>query len=241
MENTTTTKKSVFDTLYAVDVSGKIGKKMGLSYLSWADAWAELKKMYPTASYHIYTRNVETNITKTEAIDEKTTITTTESYYNEVPYFTDGRTCYVKVGVTIASNEEIEIFPVMNNRNASIPLCTVTSTDVNKALQRAFVKACARHGLGLYIYAGEDLPEDKRIDLNDLIKQASKVAAVQDEADFNKMKEKIIGYITSQGDHVDPTLYSFIQRLFPGVRLGQLNFKEHAAGVSQLNFVIERL
>lgn len=233
--------KTVFDTLYAVDVSAKLGKKMGLSYLSWADAWAELKKIYPDAEYKIYTRRVDSTIEKQEKIDEKTTITTTENYYNEVPYFTDGRTCYVKVGVTIKNNEEIEIFPIMNNRNASVPIYSVTSVDVNKALQRAFVKACARHGLGLYVYAGEDLPEDKRVDVNDLIKQASKVNTVEDEAEFNKMKENIISYITSLGDHVDATLYAFIQRLFPGVRLGQLNFKDHAAGVSQLNFVISRL
>jgi hypothetical protein len=233
--------KTVFDTLYAVDVSAKLGKKMGLSYLSWADAWAELKKIYPDAEYKIYTRRVDSTIEKQEKLDEKTTITTTENYYNEVPYFTDGRTCYVKVGVTIKNNEEIEIFPIMNNRNASVPVYSVTSVDVNKALQRAFVKACARHGLGLYVYAGEDLPEDKRVDIGDLIKQSSKVNAVEDEATFNKMKDTIISYITAQGDHVDPALYGFIQRLFPGVRLGQLNFKDHAAGVSQLNFVIERL
>lgn len=233
--------KTVFDTLYAVDVSAKLGKKMGLSYLSWADAWAELKKIYPDAEYTIYTRRVDSTVEKQEKIDDKTTITTTETYYNEIPYFTDGRTCYVKVGVTIKNNEEIEIFPIMNNRNASVPVYSVTSVDVNKALQRAFVKACARHGLGLYVYAGEDLPEDKRVDINDLIKQASKVNAVEDETEFNKMKENIISYITSLGDHVDATLYAFIQRLFPGVRLGQLNFKDHAVGVSQLNFVINRL
>ena len=47
----------------------------------------------------------------------------------------------------------------MDFRNASIPAEKVTSTDVNKAIQRSLTKACARHGLGLYIYAGEDLPE----------------------------------------------------------------------------------
>lgn len=240
MDNTKV-QESVFNTLYSVDVSGKLGKKLGLSYLSWADAWAELKKRYPNSEYKIYTRRVDTHITKTEALDDKTTITTTEEYVNDIPYFTDGHTCYVKVGVTINGREETETFPVMNNRNASVLLTSVTTVDVNKALQRAFVKACARHGLGLYVYAGEDLPEDKRVDIGDLIKQSSKVNAVEDEAAFNKMKDTIISYITAQGDHVDPALYGFIQRLFPGVRLGQLNFKDHAAGVSQLNFVIERL
>ncbi|MBR4426772.1 MAG: DUF1071 domain-containing protein, partial [Spirochaetales bacterium] len=74
-------------------------------------------------------------------------------------YFTDGKTCWVKVGVTIQGLEHIEYLPVMDARNQSIPLEAIRSTDINKAIQRALTKACARHGLGLYIYAGEDLPD----------------------------------------------------------------------------------
>ena len=50
----------------------------------------------------------------------------------------------------------------MDTRNKSIPLENVTSFEVNKAIQRSLTKACARHGLGLYIYAGEDLPEEEK-------------------------------------------------------------------------------
>ena len=78
-------------------------------------------------------------------------------------YHTDGRTCWVKTGVTIVDDdwqqEHIEYLPVMDNTNKSIGIDRVTSFDVNKAIQRSLTKACARHGLGLYIYAGEDLPE----------------------------------------------------------------------------------
>ena len=66
----------------------------------------------------------------------------------------------MKTGVTIEGLEHIEYLPVMDFRNASIPADKVTSFDVNKAIQRSLTKAAARHGLGLYIYAGEDLPED---------------------------------------------------------------------------------
>ena len=82
-----------------------------------------------------------------------------ESYYTvyENPegwnYFTDGRTCWVKTGVTIVDGEQsvemIEYLPIMNFANKSIPLKDVTSYDVNKAIQRSLTKACARHGLGL--------------------------------------------------------------------------------------------
>lgn len=126
---------SVFETLSAVNVNGHTEKKNGLTYLSWAWAWAEVKKAYPDAQYKIYE--------------------TSEGCI----YWTDGRTCWVKTGVTINGLEHIEYLPVMDFRNASIPAEKVTSTDVNKAIQRSLTKACARHGLGLYIYAGEDLPE----------------------------------------------------------------------------------
>lgn len=109
------------------------------SYLSWAWAWAEVKKRWPDASYTVYERQTE---------------------WGPVNYFTDGRTCWVKTGVTVNGIEHIEELPVMNARNQSLPLEIVQSTDVNKAIQRSITKAIARHGLGLYIYAGEDLPED---------------------------------------------------------------------------------
>ena len=129
---------SLFTTLNAVDVNGHTEKKNGLTYLSWAWAWAEVKKVVPDARYTIYERETE---------------------YGPVNYFTDGRTCWVKTGVTLDGLEHIEELPVMNHRNQSIPLDAVTSMDINKAIQRSLTKACARHGLGLYIYAGEDLPE----------------------------------------------------------------------------------
>ena len=129
-------KQTIFATLNSVNCNEHTEKKNGLTYLSWAWAWAEVKKRYPTANYTIYENAEGWN------------------------YFTDGRTCWVKTGVTIEGLEHIEYLPVMDYRNASIPLEKVTSFDVNKAIQRSLTKAAARHGLGLYIYAGEDLPED---------------------------------------------------------------------------------
>lgn len=134
MEN----KKSVFEVLNAINVNEHTEKKNNLTYLSWAWAWAVVKKNFPDAYYTIYENR---------------------DGYN---YHTDGRTCWVKTGVTINGLEHIEYLPVMDFRNASISLDKVTSFDVNKAIQRSLTKAVARHGLGLYIYAGEDLPEDER-------------------------------------------------------------------------------
>ena len=131
---------SIFETLNAVNVNDKTEQKNGLTYLSWAWAWGEIKKIVPDAVYTIYER---------------------ETDYGPVNYFTDGRTCWVKTGVTLNGLEHIEELPVMDYKNRSITLEAVTSMDVNKAIQRSLTKACARHGLGLYIYAGEDLPESE--------------------------------------------------------------------------------
>lgn len=126
--------KSAFATLNAINCNEHIEKKNGLSYVSWAWAWQYVKEKYPDAFYTIYENAQGWN------------------------YFTDGRTCWVKTGVTIEGLEHIEYLPVMDFRNNSIPLENVKSTDVNKTIQRSLTKACARHGLGLYVYAGEDLP-----------------------------------------------------------------------------------
>lgn len=141
---------SVFQTLSAIDVSSKTEKKSNLTYLSWAWAWGELKKSYPDASYTIYENEIDDLLVHGEqAFPIKRTVN----------YFTDGRTAWVKVGVTVDEHEHIEMLPVMNNKNKSINLMEVDSFAVNKTIQRALTKAIARHGLGLYIYAGEDLPE----------------------------------------------------------------------------------
>ena len=124
-----------FNTLNGINVNGKTEQKNGLTYLSWAWAWGEVKKLFPDATYTIYENEAGWN------------------------YHTDGKTCWVKTGVTVNGIEHVEYLPVMDFKNKSIPLDSVTSFDVNKAIQRSLTKAVARHGLGLYIYAGEDLPE----------------------------------------------------------------------------------
>lgn len=130
--------ENYFLELNKINVNDKTEKKNGLTYLSWAWAWGEVKKLHPDAAYTIY-ENADGWL-----------------------YHTDGRTCWVKTGVTVNGIEHIEYLPVMDFKNKSIPFEQVTSFDVNKAIQRSLTKAVARHGLGLYIYAGEDLPEEEK-------------------------------------------------------------------------------
>lgn len=140
-------KMNYFEVLNSINVSDKTEKKGNLTYLSWAWAWGELKKRYPNATYKIYENEMGWN------------------------YHTDGKTAWVKTGVTVEGIENIEYLPVMDFKNNSIPVEKVTSTDVNKTIQRSLTKAVARHGLGLYIYAGEDLPEAEREEEEAKIKQ----------------------------------------------------------------------
>lgn len=156
---------SVFETLNNINVNGHTEKKNGLTYLSWAWAWSEVKKAFPGANYTIYENPQGWN------------------------YFTDGKTCWVKVGVTIDELEHVEYLPVMDFKNKSIKADDVTSFDVNKAIQRALTKACARHGLGLYIYAGEDLPEEEAA------KNPERPAPQNDRVQEADLRAKVLGYV----------------------------------------------
>ena len=128
--------KSPYDMLSKIDVSKKTEKKGNLTYLSWAWAWAEAKKVCPTLTRRVYEGEDGMN------------------------YFTDGKTAWVKVGVTIDGLEHIDYLPIMTTqgRPRSIQLEAITSFEVNTAIQRSTTKALALHGLGLNVYAGEDLP-----------------------------------------------------------------------------------
>ncbi len=128
-------ENNVFSVLNAINCNEHTERKGSLTYLSWAWAWKMVKTHFPDATYTIYENPEGWN------------------------YFTDGKSCWVKTGVSIQGIEHIEYLPVMDTRNQSIPLEKVTSFDVNRSIQRSLTKACARHGLGLYIYAGEDLPD----------------------------------------------------------------------------------
>ena len=160
-----------FNDLYAVNVNGHTEKKNGLTYLSWAWAWGEIKKRHPDATYTVYENADGWN------------------------YHTDGRTCWVKTGVTVNGIEHIEYLPVMDYKNKSIPVENVTSFDVNKAIQRSLTKACARHGLGLYIYAGEDLPEEEAAEKQDASRNAKNIAANNIISGLAKVRGKSDGEI----------------------------------------------
>jgi hypothetical protein len=126
-------KKSVWETLSAIDVKDKTKKKGSMTYLPWAWAWGELKKKYPEATFKKHIHDGMAYIK-----DEK------------------GNT-FVEVTVTVEGISATELFPVLNYSNK--PIQNPNAFEVNTALQRGLAKAIAYHGLGHYIYAGEDLPQ----------------------------------------------------------------------------------
>lgn len=144
--------KSVFETLFEINVNGHIEKKKDLTYLSWPYAWAEVKKKYPNATYKIH------------LFGEK-----------QLPYVFDENVGYmVFTDVTINDLTHTMWLPVMDSANKTmkstsytyntkfkkdIPVEAATMFDVNKTIMRCLVKNLAMFGLGLYIYSGEDLPE----------------------------------------------------------------------------------
>lgn len=138
-----------FEVLSKIDVNKHTEKKNGLTYLSWAWAWAEVKKNCPDATYEVV-------------------------HYDGRPYLADDHLGYmVATKVTIGGETLSMHLPVMDGANKAMRSTAYTYStsrgektveaatmfDINKALMRCLVKNLAMFGLGLYIYAGEDLPE----------------------------------------------------------------------------------
>tara|TARA_R100001440_G_scaffold42760_1_gene62514 strand:- start:577 stop:1218 length:642 start_codon:yes stop_codon:yes gene_type:complete len=125
---------STWETLSKIDVSDHTEEKNGLTYLSWAWAWGKVKDNYPKARY------------------------IKRIWDTELPYTRDDQGyAYVEVTVIIGDEEQSELMPVLDYKNQSVK--NPNSFQVNTALQRCLAKCCAMHGLGHYIYAGEDLPQ----------------------------------------------------------------------------------
>ena len=171
-------KKSVFETLNDISVKGKTDQKGKFTYLSWTFAWSELKKVAPDAFSTVYH-------------DENT----------NMPYFSSDAGVMVKVGVTINEQEHISYLPCMDFKNNAKKVDKVDMMDVNKAIQRATVKAIALHGLGLYIYAGEDLPEVEAVKVAKKPESsAGKVVSSNTVSDGDDFRRKTV--VTESSDDI---------------------------------------
>ena len=145
--------------LLKINVNDHTERKGNLTYLSWAWAWAEVLKIDPAAVWQPY---------ETDGLP--------------VMYFKDD-TAMVRVGVTINGNHKSCVLPVMDNRNRAIQ--NPDAFAINTAIMRCLAKAIAMHGLGLYIYAGEDLPEGEKPELD--LALLAQIAAQPDVASLTAL------------------------------------------------------
>lgn len=125
--------ENYFIELAKIDVSDHIEKKGKFSYLSWSYAVDRLRSMDPTATWEVIR-------------------------FDGLPFLKTECGYFVEVAVTVKGVTLSQIHPVLDNFNK--PIQQPNSFQINTSIQRCLVKAIALHGLGLYIYAGEDLPMD---------------------------------------------------------------------------------
>lgn len=121
-----------FTRLSQINVNEHVEKKGQFNYLSWPYAVAQLRLADPAASWEV-------------------------RRFDGLPYLKTEAGYFVEVSVTVQGITLSQIHPVLDGKNR--PIDDPTAFDINTSIQRCLVKAIALHGLGLYIYAGEDLPE----------------------------------------------------------------------------------
>ena len=165
-------EQSSYEVLSSINVNNLVKSKNGFNYLSWANAVDALLKKYPTASWD----NRE---------------------WDGLPYLKTETGCYVEVTVTIESVTRTQLHPVLDYRNK--PILKPDAYQINTSLQRALAKCVALHGLGLYIFQGEDLPlseteaiTDARMELSMLLEKANKLSAESKRAIMNMSYDQII-------------------------------------------------
>ena len=192
-----------FEILNAIDVNDKTEKKSNgsveLTYLSWAWAWQELKKKFPEATYEI------------------------EKFENNLPYVYDEQTGYmVFTKVTIENITHEMWLPVMDGANKAMKsqpytyktkfgektVEAATMFDINKTIMRCLTKNLAMFGLGIYIYAGEDLPEDKKNEM-----QNSKEALKEEIKKFKNAREVVEAYGKKFSECTEEDLTNILNKL----------------------------
>lgn len=138
-----------FAQLARIDVNKHVEKKGGFSYLSWAWAVDALRKAHPGATWEVKRFPVTLDWGEEERTSYKA--------ITYVPYLKTDCGYFVEVAVTVEDVTLSQIHPVLDSRNR--PIAEPDAFHINTSIQRCLVKAIALHGLGLYVYAGEDLPE----------------------------------------------------------------------------------
>lgn len=178
-------KKSVFETLSAIDVKDKIEKKNGLSYLSWAWAWGIVKKFYPTASYKVIETLNEKGVTLPYIYDELL------GYLVRTEVTIEGDTIPMQLPVMDGANKAQKAVPyTYKTKFGEKTVEAATMFDINTSIMRCMTKNLAMHGLGYSLYVGEDLPVDRLLEgINDSEKPKA-TSAPKSQATATKSSDK---------------------------------------------------
>lgn len=170
-----------FEKLLKLNVSDKVEEKAGLKYLSWSFAWGEFKKIYPNAEYEV-------------------------RLFEGKPYIYDEKTGYmVFTEVWVGELKHEMWLPVMDSNNKAMKAEPYTYTtkygertvdaatmfDINKTIMRCLTKNLAMFGLGLYIYAGEDLPEGE--EKEEKPKKTTPIKKPVSQDDINNLIDEQLG------------------------------------------------
>ena len=159
-DGASSTKMNSVHELLKLNVKDHTEKKNGLSYLSWAWAWTEALKADPMANFEVMMFDG-----------------------GEMPYMVVNNTGMVWVTVTMFEKPMTCFLPIMDHRNK--PIAQPDAFQVNTSLMRCLTKALALHGIGLYIYAGEDLPEQDEAKPEVKVVKTAEAKARDDQDDAN--------------------------------------------------------
>lgn len=216
-------KKSVFETLSAVDVSKhveviKMKKGPALSYVSWSWAWNFVKSIYPDTPTPKFTKYKEMALTTAqepykvkygnqEYTKYRTVVKHAEMIDREVPYLTTMTGTMVECTITIEGEPYTESLYVMDNNNNAV--INPTMKEINKTQKRCLVKALALAGLGLSIYAGEDLPmadineadKEQAEQRKEQVNQQRKMSAL--EAEYRRLMMELINRLNGDSKRAE--------------------------------------
>lgn len=173
------TEQALFNQLNSKNVNDHVEKKNGLTYLAWSYAHQELKRIDPkfTTKYHEFP-HPDVN---------------RDDYF--VPFLATPEGYFIQTSVTVKGQTETEWLPVLDFRNKALSKGSATPFDINKAMKRCFVKAAALHGLGLYIYNGEEVPSASDNDITELEEKINQFVSISQEKGRDATLDKTMRWL----------------------------------------------
>lgn len=171
---TTKKKETTFEMLSKVNVNKFVEKKNGLTYLSWAHAWSEVKKNCPDATYEI----------------GETTYDDTLGFMCNTSVTIDGETLPMWLPVMDGANKSMKKQPYKySTRYGEKSVESATTFDINKTMMRCLVKNLAMFGLGIYIFAGDDIPTSE---VQEEVKEIPLISLKKDDANWDRVKRYVL-------------------------------------------------